>query len=243
MIRLAVADSGRPPGWFSLVRIKLDGSPSDWFPSIVRMVDLLSWLQQLDIRLGKNAAVGLLKIFKSLLVDANHGSWILERQQAFVAGRNCQRRIQTGVVLFKVGKLSLKGVGLPTTYVLRLLPKWHSIPWLLCWSRFSRSLWHVVSFWISRCRGLLLWSQAVHFHGDTTKQCQHCQPPTSACGYAAINACLQWIFRSRCGWTFRLLSMSARIAFVKSAVCRPVRLIRTNWPAVGTRNRSWASIS
>jgi hypothetical protein len=47
-------------------------------PSSIRIVDLLSWLKYLDIRLRKDTAVSLLKSFENLFVDVDHRFWILE---------------------------------------------------------------------------------------------------------------------------------------------------------------------
>ena len=68
MVWLPMTDPGRPPRRLGDLWIKLLDSSIHGFPPIIRVVDLLARLYQLNVGLCNDTAVGLLEILKNLLI-------------------------------------------------------------------------------------------------------------------------------------------------------------------------------
>ena len=68
MVRFSVPHPARPPGRLSRLRVKLLSDPCDNRPSIVRKINLLAGLHQLDIGFCEGPTVRLLQVLKCLLI-------------------------------------------------------------------------------------------------------------------------------------------------------------------------------
>lgn len=104
VIRLLVGDTRRPPPWLCQLRVNTLRCSSNILPSIIRVVDLLARLNQLDPCLGNHSTVELLEVVERLLVvpsqdvvishAARCGGWwdkgrLMRNQSRDVSGACC----------------------------------------------------------------------------------------------------------------------------------------------------------
>lgn len=68
MVWLSVAHPSRPPWRLGRIWLKLLGPTSNYFSPVVRIVDLLAGLHELDVGFGYNSAIRLLEVLEDLLI-------------------------------------------------------------------------------------------------------------------------------------------------------------------------------
>lgn len=86
VIRLLVGDTRRPPPWLCQLRVNTLRCSSNILPSIIRVVDLLARLNQLDPCLGNHSAVELLEVVERLLVVPSQDVVISHTQRGAADG-------------------------------------------------------------------------------------------------------------------------------------------------------------
>ena len=68
MVRFTVQDIGRPPSRFGAFGVDAPRHAPDDFASVVRVMHLLPWLDELDVRFGDGPTIQLLEVLEGSLI-------------------------------------------------------------------------------------------------------------------------------------------------------------------------------